>query len=393
MPPMRRILVLTLLAAIGLAPGAHAADLRTTAIAVDREMDRAGAASGALVVDLESGATVYAARAGAERIPASVNKLNTTAAALLRFGPAATFETTVLASAAPDPAGVVTGDVWLRGGGDPTFGRTATAAVAADLAARGIARITGTVRGDESLFDRLRGPQSTRASVWVGPLSALGFPFPRTADPARTAAGALAAALRAEGVRVSRTAGTGRAPAAAVPLTAWASPSVAELAARANVPSDNYVAEMLLKYLGARFAGAGTTRAGAAVARATLATLGVRARISDGSGLSRANRMSPSQTVGLLRGLAASPVFPAFEASLAVAGRTGTLVERLRRTAAQDACRAKTGSLIGVSTLAGYCTSRTGGRVAFAFFMNGISVPWARLLQDRMVAALARYDG
>ena len=82
-----------------------------------------------------------------------------------------------------------------------------------------------------------------------------------------------------------------------------------------------------------------------------------------------------------------------FEASLPVAGRTGTLHDRMRGTSARDACRAKTGTLSNVSALAGYCRTRDGGRVAFAFLMNYV-YPWtARRIQDRMTAALARYDG
>ena len=65
----------------------------------------------------------------------------------------------------------------------------------------------------------------------------------------------------------------------------------------------------------------------------------------------------------------------------------------MRRTAARDACRAKTGTLSNVSALAGYCDTRDGGRVAFAFLMNGVWPTGARALQDRMAAALARYDG
>ena len=65
----------------------------------------------------------------------------------------------------------------------------------------------------------------------------------------------------------------------------------------------------------------------------------------------------------------------------------------MRGTAARDACRAKTGTLSNVSALAGYCDTRAGGRVAFAFLMN-TCIRWTRRrLQDRMTAALARYDG
>ena len=79
-----------------------------------------------------------------------------------------------------------------------------------------------------------------------------------------------------------------------------------------------------------------------------------------------------------------------FTGSLPVAGRSGTLAYRMRGTSAQDRCRAKTGTLRDVSALAGYCASR-GANVAFAFLMNYVSPYNARILQDRMTAALARY--
>jgi D-alanyl-D-alanine carboxypeptidase/D-alanyl-D-alanine-endopeptidase (penicillin-binding protein 4) len=393
MPSMRWLPGLVLLACLLLVAPAHAADAAATKRLLDREMRRAGSASGALVVDLATGRSLHSSRASTERVPASVNKLNTTAAALLRFGPQATLETTVLALEGPGPDGVLDGDLWLHGGGDPSFDAPEARALARRLAATGLRRITGAVRGDESLFDARRGPNTARPSDWLGPLSASGFPAPRWAAPAQTASTAFAAALRAAGVRVAAKGAIGAAPGGAVTLGSWPSPTMAELAALANVRSDNYVAEMLLKGLGARFGGTGTTPAGARVARATLAGLGVRARISDGSGLSRANRMAPGEVVDLLGALDASPLSASFEASLPVAGRTGTLETRLRRSPAQDACRAKTGSLIGVSALAGYCTTRTGARVAFAILMNRVSVPFARALQDRMVTAIAGYDG
>ena len=76
-------------------------------------------------------------------------------------------------------------------------------------------------------------------------------------------------------------------------------------------------------------------------------------RIVDGSGLSRADRTTPRQVVRLLERMHGQEVGPDFEASLPTAGRTGTLRRRMRGTAAQDNCHAKTGTLIGVSTLAG----------------------------------------
>ncbi|MDP9293629.1 MAG: D-alanyl-D-alanine carboxypeptidase, partial [Actinomycetota bacterium] len=135
----------------------------------------------------------------------------------------------------------------------------------------------------------------------------------------------------------------------------------------------------------------GSTGAGAAVIRRTLAGFGLHPSVVDGSGLSRGNRTTPREVVRLLTRMADSDSAPAFEDSLAVAGRNGTLDKRMRRTTAQDHCRAKTGTLSAVSALAGYCLTTGGSRVAFAFLMNGLSVSAARRLQDRMTVALARY--
>ena len=161
-----------------------------------------------------------------------------------------------------------------------------------------------------------------------------------------------------------------------------------------NVPSDNFLAEMLLKDLGAAFGGAGTTAAGVGVVKhPARSAFGLTPQVVDGSGLSRADRTTPRQVVHLLEAMHGQEVAGAFEGSLAVAGRTGTIRKRMRGTAAQDRCRAKTGTLIGVSALAGLCESAGGDTIAFAMLMNRTSVARAHGVQDRVAAAIARYDG
>jgi D-alanyl-D-alanine carboxypeptidase/D-alanyl-D-alanine-endopeptidase (penicillin-binding protein 4) len=260
------------------------------------------------------------------------------------------------------------------------------------------------VRGDESAFDARRGPPSSgfATSVYVGPLSALSVDRGTTglrapyfqATPALFAAQALDRALRREGVDVGGRARTGAAPGTAVALAQSSSPTVGELVARMNVPSDNFYAETLVKLLGARFGAGGTTVAGARVVRSAMTQYGIAPQVVDGSGLSRANATSPRQVVGLLTGIAADPLNgPALLASLPVAGRSGTLRTRMRGTSAAGNCRAKTGTLTAVSGLAGYCTGTDGTRLAFAFLMNRVWTTGARRLQDRMAVALARYSG
>ena len=402
---MARIALLAVALLALLAPAANAGDEAATERSLARAMRAAGPYSGAYAVDLGTGEKLYSRRGRIRRVPASVNKLYTTAAALMRFGDGGTLATEVLADRAPDPAtGVIDGNLYVRGGGDPTFGTAAAQTLAGILATeRGVTGITGRVIGDESAWDGLRGgPDSGYGiSSWVGPLSALTFNRGRTGrnrpfwqrDPARAAAKGLKRGLTAAGVAVDLAPRSGQAPEEAVSLARWASPTMAQLVAATNLQSDNFNAESLLKALGAEFGAGGTTAAGASVVRGSVADFDASPQIVDGSGLSRANRTSPRDVVRLLRGMDASPLGPVYEASLALAGRTGTLYDRMRGTAAVERCRAKTGTLIGVTALAGYCTGRTGARTAFAVLMNGVSISGSRRLQDRMAAALARYDG
>jgi D-alanyl-D-alanine carboxypeptidase/D-alanyl-D-alanine-endopeptidase (penicillin-binding protein 4) len=85
--------------------------------------------------------------------------------------------------------------------------------------------------------------------------------------------------------------------------------------------------------------------------------------------------------------------FTAFEASLAVAGRDGTLSNRMNGDPAEGRCRGKTGTISGVSALSGYCESRSGDTLVFSILMNSASVTTARRIQDRMANAMARYRG
>jgi D-alanyl-D-alanine carboxypeptidase/D-alanyl-D-alanine-endopeptidase (penicillin-binding protein 4) len=395
---MLRRAILLALAALGLvAPAATAGDLAATQRVLAREMGASGPAAGAYVTDLDSGAELYAANPDVPRLPASVNKLFTTATALQRFGPAHTLETHVLAQTPPDATGVVTGDVYLRGGGDPTFTTADARTLARGLAAGGVTAVTGRVIGDESAWDGRRGGPASgyRTSMWVGPLSALTLDRGSTgrafqANPPRAAAAAFSRQLERAGIDVARAPRTGIAPSAATPVATWESPTIAELVARTNTPSDNFLAESLLKALGAAYGSGGSTAAGAAVVRSSVARLGARPRLLDGSGLSRRDRATPRDVVDLIAAIDRSDVAAPFEASLPVAGLTGTLAHRMRGTAARGRCHAKTGTLSDVSALAGYCDTTGGRRVAFALLMNRVNVSSAHIRQDRMTAALAR---
>lgn len=378
------------------APASHALDRTQLRNALSRQMMLAGTLAGAYVRDIDTGETLYARKETVPRPPASLDKLYTTSTALLRFGPDARLRTQVLGVGTVDYFGVFRGDLYLHGGGDPTFGQPQIDALADAILARGISRVAGSVLGDESLFDSLRGSARTAFSYdrdIGGVLSAVAVAngFSRDGAPAKEAARRLAKALRARGVAVDGPSGVGVAPAEAEELARIESPAMVDLVRQINVPSDNFDAEMLLKGLGAAFGGAGTTTGGASVVRSQLSGFGIVAQVADGSGLSRANRTSPRQVVTLLDQLHRQEVGAVFERSLAVAGRTGTVRRRMRGTPAQDRCRTKTGTLAAASALAGICQTTGGRTVGFAIMMSTRHTARAHRLQDRMTAAIATY--
>jgi serine-type D-Ala-D-Ala carboxypeptidase/endopeptidase (penicillin-binding protein 4) len=392
------------------APAADAALGRALAA----QMRFAGPSSGAFVVNASEGRTVLRWRQHTGRVLASNTKLFTTSAALARFGTEGRLATEVRGAGRLDQDGTWRGDLYLRGGGDPSFGSarfvrraygsgSTVEALAAEVDEAGIQRVTGRVYGDESRFDALRGGPASGygTSVWVGPLSALsfnrglaserGFSFQRT--PPSFAAARLDAALERRGIRVAQAPRARATPSGTTLMATVESPPMARLAALTNKPSDNFFAEMLLKGLGLQATGRGTTARGARVATGFARGLGSNARVVDGSGLSYSNRSTPYRVTRLLTALMARDEFEEFSASLAVAGRDGTLAPRMRRGPARGRCRAKTGTLTAVSALSGYCRSRSGDTYAFSILMNGVSISGARRLQDRMAQAMAGTRG
>jgi D-alanyl-D-alanine carboxypeptidase/D-alanyl-D-alanine-endopeptidase (penicillin-binding protein 4) len=374
----------------------------------------AGPHDGAYVYDLTTKTVLFSGRATALRPPASVEKLYTATTALQLLGPTARLSTEVLGAGHLGAPGVWEGDLYLRGGGDPTFGSspfirthyegvgTSVTQLAATLAQTdGIHEVTGRILGDESYWDSHRGEPSSGYAFdpyLEGNLSALEFNRGEEGRekgahaPAAFAARELRAALKREHVRVLGGSGAGATPAGATELATALSPTVAELLGLMLPPSDNFFAESLVKDLGARFGGAGTTSAGAAVVSRTIAALlGVHPHVVDGSGLSPADLTSPYQVVFLLTSLAGTPTGAVLREHMAIVGHTGTLALRMRHTWASGHCVGKTGTLTGASNLAGYCTSEDGHTLAFAIFNDDIATEAAHVYQDHMTITIADY--
>ena len=125
----------------------------------------------------------------------------------------------------------------------------------------------------------------------------------------------------------------------------------------ANKRSQNLYAELILKTLGRQAAGRGSFASGAGAVEQFLAKVSPAAsecRIADGSGMSRANRLSAASIVDVLRWMAGQPEADVFAASLPIAGLDGTLARRLTGKAHRGRVRAKTGTLAGACALSGY---------------------------------------
>jgi serine-type D-Ala-D-Ala carboxypeptidase/endopeptidase (penicillin-binding protein 4) len=404
---MRRA-VLTLLAVALLLPAQAAqADLKSS---LTRYMRLAGSSSSAYVYDISAGKQVFAWRAGTQRILASNTKLFTSAAALTRFGTDGTLGTEVLGDGELEDGGVWRGNLYLRGGGDPTFGSSTYArkfygggATVQQLAKlidqAGVERVTGRVYGDESRFDSLRGgPDSGYGvSIWVGPLSALSYNRGLAneggsafqTNPPAFAAARLDDALEARGIAVRRKPSVAPAPTGLDVLASVESPPMERIIKLMNKPSDNFFAELLAKDIAMQANGRGTTSAGAALIAGFARRVGSGAQLADGSGLSRGNRASPYRIVRLLTAMAQRDEYGALLDSLPIAGRDGTLFDRMRSGPARGHCHAKTGTLSDVSALSGYCEARSRDVYGFSILMNRINPTSARRLQDRMAQALA----
>ena len=395
---------------------------------LERAVDELLGASGArtCLAVYEGERPVVLRRPDQSLVPASTQKILIATAALAALGPDFRYETRVLSDAAPRDG--VVGTVWLVGSGDPTLATpeyiqwlaerprfqlhqaTPLAALTDGLKAAGVTTVAGGIVGDDSRYDRTRIVPSWKATYLidneVGPLGALlvngGFTVfqpgaeKRADDPAAHAASELGRLATAAGVTVAGPARSGTAPAAEgiVTLATVRSAPLADVVAGMLRESDNTAAELLVKELGVVGRRDGSTAAGTqavtdALGDAKLPTAGLR--LGDGSGLEVTNQSSCAVLAAALR-LPDRGGAPQLSPLLAVAGRSGTLSVRLVGTPLEGKLRAKTGSLNGVSGLAGYIDGRRS--LSFAFVANGpLSESAGRLLQDRLAALLAGYPG
>jgi D-alanyl-D-alanine carboxypeptidase/D-alanyl-D-alanine-endopeptidase (penicillin-binding protein 4) len=355
-------------------------------------------------------------------VPASLLKILNGEAALEVLG-AETRLPTVAAATAPPVDGVVDGDLFVIGGGDPLLTTTGYqraledpdqqindfATLADALVAAGVREVRGDIVGDDSRHETVRWvetwPTRYQREGFVGPLSALmvndgltGYtetpeqenPRRQPGDPPQLAAQTLAALLEERNVTVAGVGTSGDAPADRVEVARIESPPVSELVGEMILDSDNTTAELLTREMGLQARGEGTTDAGTAVIAETLAALGYDTSglvLNDGSGLDPANRVPCELVLDVLQRNGRDSVIGR---SLAVAGTTGTLRKRMQGSEATGLVHAKTGTLNEVNALAGFADTPAGNPISFVLVQNGLQ-PSGLSWVDRYAALLMSY--
>ncbi|HST26157.1 MAG TPA: D-alanyl-D-alanine carboxypeptidase/D-alanyl-D-alanine-endopeptidase [Gaiellaceae bacterium] len=353
--------------------------------------------TGAVAVDLTTGQVLFAHNSATGFVPASNEKLPVSYAALKVLGPSFRFPTEVRGQGSLGPDGTWTGNLVLKGYGDPTLSSARLRSLARRVRSLGITRVTGLVIGDESYFDKVRTAPGWKADFFIAespPLSALvldrdwnGKRY--SLNPAYAAADTFRTMLIKAGVKVDGKARSFQAGGKVLAVT-FSQPLSAILHA-VDADSDNFTAELLLKELGAVAGSGGTTAAGATVVDQVLQENGIPldgVRIVDGSGLSSLDRLTPQAIVAILEQCwKDGPLRSTLVQAMAVAGQTGTLVHRLLGPRTRGSVIGKTGTTDLASVLSGFVR----GRYAFSVIENGAPVPWwtARTAQDKFVQLLA----
>ena len=348
---------------------------------------------GIKVVAVKTGEVLYTKNAHKFHHPASTMKLITAAAALTKLGSAFRFETTLYADAIVN--GRVAGNVYLKGKADPVLQEGDLAEMVIALRDAGVQSVFGGIVVDETYLDAVReGP----GWMWDDKplrLSALSLRVGTVEDRALACGTVLKARLQQAGIVVNGEVSHGTVPSGAVVIATHLSPPLMDILRLMNKPSDNVIAELIFKTLGAEVKGEpGTWQKGRQVIGEFLEEMGSAFRIVDGSGLSRYNLVTAELLVNLLVFVYNDfELMPDYVASLPIAGVDGTLKNRMKGMRAEKVLRAKTGTLSGVSALAGYTVTADGEVLAFSVLISHYAGPAApaRRIQDTIGNYLTRW--
>ena len=351
------------------------------------------ASIGIKVVAVETGEVIYERNAHKLHHPASTTKLFTAATALAKLGAGYQFETTLYVDTDADTQ--VIENLYLKGRADPVLQPSDTLKLADTLLETGVESIQGDIVVDETYLDTVReGP----GWMWddrplrIGALSIRQIePDPGTRSRALPCGYLLKIELEQKGIEVEGDVVSGTVPPDAHSVAKHLSPPLADILKLMNKSSDNWIAELLFKTIGAEVVGKpGTWRKGReAVTNFLNEIMGEPPphRFVDGSGLSRYNLLNAELLTKLLVYMYHNfELMPEYLASLPIAGIDGTLKNRMQGVSAEKILRAKTGTLSGVSALAGYTVTADGEVFAFGILIShyiGPATP-ARDIQDKI---------
>jgi D-alanyl-D-alanine carboxypeptidase/D-alanyl-D-alanine-endopeptidase (penicillin-binding protein 4) len=385
----------------------------------------ANANLGVLIVNPETGDTLYSRNAHKLFMPASNQKILTSAVALTQLGPDYRYHT-VIAKRGEIKDSVLNGDLIVIGRGDPTmsdrvYGSAAKemAAIADSIRAHGIRRVTGALRQGGNAF-----PDSIYGYGWewddIGGES--GAPVDEllynegmvqraaridgrdtvisvaTRTPGYVYLSALYGALSQRGVSVTGLVDLNIDSLAAPLDTVYViqSPPLREILKHFMKPSQNQIGEALLKTLGLEKTGIGTADAGAAVISTQLRDWGIDSTeyvVYDGSGLSRHDLVTPHAIVTILSTMRKDTAFTVYYDAFPIAGVDGTIRSRMKGTAAENNLHGKTGTIEFVRSLSGYVDTADGQKLVFSFLSNHFTTPVSEItrVQDAVGALLASY--
>jgi D-alanyl-D-alanine carboxypeptidase/D-alanyl-D-alanine-endopeptidase (penicillin-binding protein 4) len=409
-------------------PASQRSQLRHEIDSLTSQPEFRNAQWGVLVVNPRTGDTLYSKNAGKLFMPASNMKIVTSAAALTLLGPEYRYRTTFLTDGEVRDS-LLDGNLLVIGRGDPTVSDrmrgTATTvmdALADSLRAHRIRQITGSLARvgnafpdsiygygwewddlgeyygagvDELIFNegmaptRLRPPPDTaRDSLYSGPAK----------NPGKAYLDALHDALVRKSIRMD---GTVRDSVLATPfkmdtLFVLVSPPLRDILPALMKPSQNQIAEILLRTIGLERGGLGTADSARKIVGQLLLAWGVQPDgfvIRDGSGLSDQDLLTPETIVRVLDRIQRDTAFATYYNAMPIAGVDGTIDTRMKGTPAEGNVHAKTGTLSKARSLSGYVTTADGERLIFSILANNTTTPGSDVthVADVIAAALASY--
>jgi len=357
-----------------------------------------------LVMSAEKYDLLYEYNHDSKMIPASITKMVTAGAALNKLGTGYQFKTVVYTDDNNLSDGIINGNVYIKGFGDPDFSTSDIESLAKQISAFNISSITGNIIYDESFLDddynSLAGyyQSDTDPKYWPY-ITALSLDKNKgNTDPAALCGNILSEEIKDLNITFDGIVISGITPKAAKEISR-VTRSISSVLSYMNKVSDNQSAITVFKVLGAEVKGTpGTLEKGVEVVIEFLTTIGVDRKgfeILEGSGLTRYNYVTGPMYMQLMKYFYDDVKnFDVFYQSLAVSGVDGTLKTRMKGTEAEKNVHAKTGTLNYVSSLAGYAVSRDNELIMFYIVMNGFreKSDVYRKKQDKICELLCKFS-